>query len=121
MNKEIQSGEVLETRYQLGLIDVALTDKRVIVENEGEIESMKLKDITEVVLVKGDEYEHKEDLWHKILQKVGLAEKPTYPIKVEFKAALPTARRMSFMTTTEYEEAVDDFHTKINLKAMNEE
>lgn len=108
----------MEARYKLGSVDVVITGHRVLVDDEekNEIKKMMLKDITEVVLVKGDTYEHKESTSHRVLQKLGLADKPSYPIKVQFKAALPTARRMHFMTTTEYEEAVDDFHTEINLK-----
>lgn len=116
LEKEVEEGEQIEARYRLGPVDVVITDHRVIVDEQGNIKSMLLRDITQVVLVKGDTYEQKEGPFHKFLQKIGLASKPSYPIEVKFKAALPTARRMKFMTSTDYEEAVEDFHTEVNLK-----
>lgn len=115
IESEVKEDEQIDARYTFGDVEVLITEERVIVDEEGDIESMLLRDITQVVLVKGDTYGNKEGPLRKILQGIGILSKPTYPIKVKFKAALPTARRIHFMTSTEYEEKVEDFHTKVNL------
>lgn len=112
----LEKGEQIESRYKFGDVEVIISNERVIVQEQDELKSMSLGDITDVVLVKGDTYRQKEGSLRKFIQWLGLLSPPEYPVQVKFKAALPTARRMKFMTSTKFEDSLDDFHTDVNLK-----